>query len=338
MTHAKTWEFWPPWLFYAPVSVFVAGFAARYGVRALPAANPGLADGGLVGESKADILAKLPAAWTIPFVLATPGTPFTSIRDQIACRGWQFPLVAKPDVGQRGVGVRRLQSDADLAAYRQQYAGAMLIQPWHPGPYEAGIFYARRPDDTHGRIFSITDKRFPFVVGDGVATLEELICRHPRYRHQANVFLRRHQSARSRVVAKGERLAVGEIGNHAQGTLFLDGAHLITAALEARIDAIAKTIPGFFIGRFDVRYADETRFKDGVDLAIVELNGVTAESTNIYDPSRTLLDAYRTLYAQWKLVYEIGAANLRAGAPSIGVKRLVALLWAHLTDNRTFPV
>ena len=33
------------------------------------------------------------------------------------------------------------------------------------------------------------------------------------------------------------RLAIA--GNHCQGTLFLDGSHLCTAALEAKVDAIA---------------------------------------------------------------------------------------------------
>ena len=44
-------------------------------------------------------------------------------------------------------------------------------------------------------------------------------------------------------------------GNHAQGTLFKDGRHLISHALEARGDAIARHYEGFYIGRFDVRYA-----------------------------------------------------------------------------------
>ena len=66
--------------------------------------------------------------------------------------------------------------------------------------------------------------------------------------------------------------------------MFLDGAELITPAVEARIDEIARQVPGFFIGRFDVRYASLEAFRRGDDLAIVELNGVTSESTNIYDP------------------------------------------------------
>ena len=55
------WEFWPMWLFYAPIGLWTIGLAIRYGgFRTLTAANPGIADGGVVGESKFDILERLP--------------------------------------------------------------------------------------------------------------------------------------------------------------------------------------------------------------------------------------------------------------------------------------
>ena len=87
----------------------------------------------------------------------------------------------------------------------------------------------------------------------------------------------------------------------------------MTPALERRIDEIARAYPGFYIGRFDIRYTDVEAFKAGQDLAIVELNGATGESTNIYDPDGSLLRAYRLLFRQWALVFTIGAANRAAG-------------------------
>jgi hypothetical protein len=113
---------------------------------------------------------------------------------------------------------------------------------------------------------------------------------------------------------------------------------LITPALEKRIDAIARTFDGFFIGRFDIRYSDVEHFKDGADLAIVELNGATAESTNIYDPHTTLFDAYRQLFRQWSIVFSIGAANRAAGAPVTSHRRLFGLVRAHLHATEPFPV
>jgi hypothetical protein len=150
---------------------------------------------------------------------------------------------------------------------------------------------------------------------------------------QAARFLARHAGERERVLAAGETFVLGRAGNHAQGTMFLDDAHLITPALESRIDEIARTYRGFFIGRFDVRYRDPELFKQGRDLAIVELNGATAEATDIYDPSRSLLSAYRTLFDQWKLVFEIGDANRARGATSSSPRRLASLLAAHLASK-----
>jgi hypothetical protein len=255
---------------------------------------------------------------------------------RLATKQWSFPLVLKPDVGQRGVGVRLAHSLEEARDYLTAESGRVVVQPYHPGPHEAGVFYYRLPGWTQGRILSITDKHFPAIVGDGESTLEELVWDDRRLRMQASRFLARHASRRDHVLAKGERLQLAIAGNHAQGTLFKDGRHLITAALEERIDHIAWAYGGFFIGRFDIRYRDVARFKAGEDLAIVELNGATAESTNIYDPDGSLWSAYRQLFHQWSLVFAIGDANQRAGAPASSFRRLVDLVRAHRAARPAF--
>jgi membrane protein DedA with SNARE-associated domain len=334
------WEFWPMWLFYAPVTVWLSWLVLRHrGIGAISAANPGMPDGGIVGESKIDILSRLPASWTIPAVAIAPG-PLEArawqLATQVSHRGWRFPLILKPDVGQRGVGVRLVQTLEEARAYLTREVSRTIVQPYHPGPYEAGVFYYRFPGWPRGRILSITDKCFPVVTGDGQSTLEELIWRDGRLRMQATRFLERHAAHTNRVLERGERLPLAVAGNHAQGTLFRDGRHLITPSLEDRIDSIARSYHGFFIGRFDIRYSDVARFKAGEDLAIVELNGATAESTNIYDPAGSLLDAYRQLFKQWSLVFAIGAANQRLGARASSLKRLLELIRAHRATRVAF--
>lgn len=325
------WEFWPMWLFYGPVAVWIAWLAIRHrGIATMTAANPGIPDGGTVGESKAGILSHLPPEWTIPFELVGRGEAPRS--------RWPFPLVLKPDVGQRGTGVKLARCAADVRAYFARAEGAVLVQPFHPGPFEAGVFYYRLPGTPRGRILSITDKQFPFVVGDGESTLEDLIWRHPRCRLQGDTFVDRHRASLGRVPARGERVQLAMAGNHAQGTTFRDGAHLLTPALEQRVDEIAHAFEGFFIGRFDIRYADVEAFKAGRDLAIVELNGATSESTNIYDPGNSLFQAYRQLFRQWSLVFAIGAANRARGARMSTLGRLAALVRAHLESNPAFQV
>jgi membrane protein DedA with SNARE-associated domain len=336
------WEFWPMWLFYAPVAVWLSWLAVRYrGIATMTASNPGIPDGGVVGESKFDILSKLPAEWTVPTALvrdATQAGRSRRVLDVVEQRGWAFPVILKPDVGQRGVGVKLARHAADVHAYCALQNGPIVVQSYHPGPFEAGIFYYRLPWEARGRIFSITDKHFPRIVGDGVSTLETLIWAHPRYRLQAQTFLNRHRYSLSQVLAKDETLQLAIAGNHAQGTLFRDGWHLWSPALESRIDEVARAYPGFFVGRFDVRYPEVAAFRAGGEFGIVELNGATAESTDIYDPDRSLVSAYRTLFRQWAIVFAIGAANRAGGAPVTSVGRLIRLIYAHATSAPAFAL
>jgi hypothetical protein len=338
----RAWEFLPTWVAYAPVLPWITWLAMRHGgPGTVAAANPGFADGGLVGESKFDILSSLPAEWTVPSIRIDAG-PFVERQCAVAQFAARpdvgFPLVLKPDVGQRGAGVRKVASLSDASAYLCVATYPLVVQPWHPGPFEAGLFYARQPGVARGRLLSITDKVFPHVVGDGVSPIGVLVQAHPRLSRQAHVFRQRHADQIDRVLAPGERFTLGEVGNHCQGTLFRDGRTLWTAALEARVDAIAREVPGFFIGRFDVRYTDRERFMAGQDLAILELNGVTAEPTDVYDPDRSLWSSYRALFEQWRLAFTIGAANRRRGHRGATWGRLLALARQHLRDGRPFPV
>lgn len=333
-------EFWPSWLVYAPLVPWLCWQAIRNGgLGSFGAANPGFEDGGFVGESKFAILQALPGAWTLAARRIDAGTVDQRLRTfdaGMADLSLAYPVILKPDVGQRGTGVRRIASHAEARAYFSVEPARVILQAYHPGPFEAGIFYVRRPGESRGRIFSITDKRFPSVVGDGVTTLEELLWAHPRYRLQVALFLKRHDG--TRVLADGEQLALVESGNHCQGAIFLDGRGLITPGLEARIDSIAKAVPGFFVGRFDVRYRDPKAFARGEDLAIVELNGVTSESTNVYDPTYGVLNTWTTLARQWQLVFAIGAANRARGAAPVGAARLARLVFAYWRSRPPLPV
>jgi hypothetical protein len=244
----------------------------------------------------------------------------------------------KPDAGQRGAGVRQVHNLAEVETYLQENPVAVLVQVYHPGPFEAGIFYYRLPGEVTGHIFSITDKVFPVLTGDGQSTLEALIWRHPRFRMQARTFLTRHEVSRHRILAHGEQFVLALAGNHCQGTMFRDGSALITPELERCVDLIARRFPGFYIGRFDVRYADREAFKAGRDLAIVELNGVTSESTNLYDPSWSLIQAYRTLFRQWALLYRIGSANRQRGCASTGIWECWRLVRDYYRGPRVDPL
>jgi membrane protein DedA with SNARE-associated domain len=338
----RRWEFWPSWVLNAPVAVWMAVLALRHrGLLVFTAANPAIEDGGVVGESKSAILAGLPSDWVIPWAVVAPGElerRLRAARQTMAARGWRYPIVLKPDVGERGSGVRWVNDDQALRDYLAREPRSVVLQIPHDGPFEAGIFYVRHPDESRGRIFSITDKRFPILTGDGRSTLAALVRAHPRYRLQADVFLTRHAAVRDRVLAANETFQLARAGNHAQGTEFRDGRALWTPALERRIDEIARGFDGFYFGRFDVRYGDRAAFMAGDDLSIVELNGVTSEATHIYDPSSSICAAWRTLMEQWSIAFAIGAANRRRGCRPSTVRGLAPRLWTYLRSTLPHPL
>src|SRR5262249_30048840 len=163
----------------------------------------GMPDGGLVGESKFDILRRLPTDVTVPTAWIAAGTTearVAALTDIVRSRGWSLPLVLKPDVGQRGTGVRLVRDWDAARVYLSPATVAVIAQPYHAGPFEAGVFYYRMPGERRGRILSITDKRFPVLVGDGQATIETLIWTHPRYRLQGDTFAARHATHLTRVL------------------------------------------------------------------------------------------------------------------------------------------
>ena len=55
-------------------------------------------------------------------------------------------------------------------------------------------------------------------------------------------------------------------------------------------------------------------------------SSLSAEATHIYDPAVTLWEAYRVLFHQWRLAYEIGAANRAAGARPMTIRESVTLV------------
>jgi hypothetical protein len=83
-----------------------------------------------------------------------------------------------------------------------------------------------------------------------------------------------------------------------------------------------------------MRYSDVDAFKAGKDIAIVELNGVTSESTNLYDPRRSLFSAYRILFEQWAILFRIGEANRRLGFRPTPLMTLVRLMSEHFFERR----
>jgi len=340
-------EFWPMWAFYPPVALYALWLMLRYrGVLLPTVANPSFPGGGFFGESKAQILAlamqHIPE-WVAPFVrIDRPGLardityqemmPQEDLQREVdsalaalAGAGINLPVVAKPDLGCRGAGVKLVRSPDDLRAYLRGFpAGAsLLLQRLVPFEGEAGVFYCRRPGQASGRVVSVTLKYFPYVVGDGRRTLRELILDDPRAGRLSHLYLKRHLARLDSVPASGAAIRLAFAGSHSRGAIFRNGNSFVTPEMEARFDAIAKRLPEFHFGRFDIRFENFADVQAGRGFTIVEINGAGAESTHIWDRNTGLVQAWRDLMRQYRWLFEIGHANRARGFATLGFRQFI---------------
>jgi len=319
----STFEFWPAWLFYAPVAVQWLAFGLRFGSPLLlTAANPRIVAGGLCGESKSSILDQVEAParqWLAPYVRVTtesdPQAGIAAAEAALARAGLAYPVVGKPDIGCNGTGVRLLQKRDDLVRFIVDYPSGVgvIFQEFIPYEGEAGIFYIRHPDELKGKVTSLTLKSAPVVVGDGRSTIEDLIRNDPRAGLVPHLYLPRLAGRLKEVPPTGTPVKLVFVGNHCKGSTFRNGAQEITATLAATIDSIAQAIPDFHFGRIDVRFASLAQLRRGRGFRIIEINGSGSEATHVWDPNMKLADAYSAQFFHYRAAFMIGRANRSRG-------------------------
>jgi len=337
------WEFWPPWVFYPSVVAYVAWLGLKHrGLLLFTAANPAIEAGGVIAESKHGILQGLSGAGEyvararlIP-VAEDPAERIEEARQFMdECR-IDFPVVLKPDAGQRGSGVAIVRDADQLESYMRTTEFDTLVQEYAPGD-EFGIFYYRYPGEQRGQIFSITEKRMPTITGDGRHTIEHLILCDRRAVCMADHYLTAQAHQLFRIPDEGERVRLVELGTHCRGAIFLDGIWLHTEALERRIDAISREFSGFYFGRYDIRAPDVDDLRAGRGFKIIELNGVTSEATHIYDPEISLFRAYATLFEQWRIAFRIGALNRERGVRPSTIGEIIHLVQHYRRISHSHP-
>lgn len=335
-------EFWPTWLMYSPVVLLWLGLALRYRSLSLPLiANPALPLAGMVGVPKSSIFemaGEEARRWILPWWVyrvasADSVQELEQVQNGLQSAGLEFPLVGKPEIGCRGAGVKLLQDSGDLAIYLQRFPAGAAIQfqrlsRWQA---EAGIFYVRDPYTGKGSVPSLTLKYTPYVLGDGVRTLRDLVRADPRAGALLHLYEERHQDQWHRVIPEGQAYRLVFSASHCRGAVFRDAQHLITTDLAEALDRIFADIPEFYYGRLDVKFRDIDSLRRGEDFEIIEINGASSESINIWDREATLGSAMATLLKQYRTLFKLGASNRARGHRPPG---LLSLLGAWQKEKR----
>lgn len=344
----SSFELWPAPLFYFPVGLYYLWLSVRYRGLTLPtAANPSVYSGGMIGESKSQILDLVPEPYRsivcryvrIERTEWSPESQATEAQSILGGAGLDYPCVAKPDIGQRGTGVRLIRNEVDLVRYLDAFplGHSLILQEFAEGPFEAGILYYRVPGATSGEIFSVTLKEFPWIEGDGRRSLRELILADPRARFFTHVYFERFRDQLDRILDQGDRLPLVFAGNHCQGAVFRRGDFLITEALRQKLDVLFSAMPDFYFGRLDVRCRDLEELAAGRGFQVLEINGAGSEATHIWDPDTRLTDAYGTLFKQYNILFRIGSINRARGAVCTAPVRFLRDCWKYYRLSRAYP-
>ena len=323
----------PKWLICIPLAVQWLWLALRYRSLTLPsAANPQITAGGLIGESKLEYFQGMgPVARSATAAYCAVSTHSmqsgAALRQMMRRAVLFFPLIAKPDLGLCGYGVRRLANMGELQTYLAAFPAneTVVLQQYLPQDGEAGVFYARDPVTDHARIIGLALRYYPRVTGDGVRTIAELIALDPRAGRALNSPLHECQHDALRVPATGEVVRISTIGSTRVGGLYRDGGAFITPQLTAAVDAIARDMPEFYFGRFDVRFDSLAALSAGRGFTIMEVNGAGSEAIDAWDPGTGLAAGLKTIFQKQRLLFAIGDAMRRQGVRPIGLVKLVQL-------------
>jgi len=260
-------------------------------------------------ESKKEVYDLIPFEYYPATLLFKASSSTQEILALIKQRNLKYPLIGKPDIGMKGMMVKKLENENELLSYAKNSKVDFLIQEFVSFKNEIGIFYYRYPNEANGHISGIVKKEFLAVSGDGISTVEQLLLKNKRAVLQLQNLRIKEKEKMNIILQKEEELIIVPYGNHVRGAKFLDDSSLVDEELTNTIDLICKKINGFYFGRLDIRYNNWEELKQGKNFSIIELNGSGSEPTHIYDPRHSVFWAWKEIAKHWKILYRISKLN-----------------------------
>lgn len=321
-------EFWPDWIWHTTLFLQGAllGFL-RGGLNWFVRVNPGIAWGGMFDAPKSTVLAQLRTE-------NQPKSAFISYNGELPSlpSGFSFPVVVKPDAGERGRSVHKL---LDINEWRSCWPslpkGGYLVQDFVANRFEFGVFVIR---DEHGqfKIHSLCWKLPLGIVGDGIHTLGELLPKHARASRFRRFWPELDKNTLQNIPADGAWYPLHFSGNHSRGAAFFDARSFISNEMEAAFNQLLLLLQGFDYGRLDVLVTHPDDLLHAEKIIVLEVNGANSEPAHVYDPAASwwtgLLEHHRFQRLMWK----VACRNLKAGAHAPSVWET----WKALRDYQSW--
>ncbi|MEP6646626.1 MAG: hypothetical protein ABJC12_06020 [Saprospiraceae bacterium] len=330
------WEYWPMYIFNIPVVFTWLWYAIRSrNLFFFTLTNPGIETGGFFGESKSAILQHIPTEFKPITTLVKANTGEGELERIFKQSGLAFPVIAKPEIGERGWLISRINSMPDLKTYLKAHPIDFILQTYVKLPVEVSIMVFSMPDRSEAKVTSICEKRFLTVEGDGISTFEDLILSSDRAQFQYEKLRVRLGSKMRSVPVTGEKILLEAIGNHCRGTMFLNRNDQIDEAIRGQMIRLLASMPDVFYGRFDMRVASWDSLRQGEDIMVLEFNGASSDPAHIYQPGYSLFRAYKDIIYHWHVMYRIAKMNRKAGYQPETFKKIISALIIYFRYKRT---
>ena len=329
------WEYWHTRTIYVPL--FWAWLYLAIKNRSLyffNYGNPSFKFGGFAMCSKKEIYDLIPAQWIPKTIKIIAGSTYETTCSELKKNTFKFPIVLKPDIGLKGLGVKFIADDAELFTAISNISQDHLLQEKIPYTNEVGIFYIRYPDQQNGSCTGMVHKDFLKVVGDGCSSLGQLIMNDTRaFVHYEKLYTLWNVQWND-IIEKDKIFTLVPVGSHTLGATFYDVSDSLTPELCKQIDSICTQIEGFYYGRLDIMYKDWDRLLAGMDFKIIELNGAAAEPTHMYDPKHSYFNAAKIVIQHWKFLSDISLKNKRGYKKTPSVKETTKALIQNVSLER----
>lgn len=312
----------PFWFFYIPILPYYLYLSLRRKSLAFFTNvnnNNTFHMGGFVNSSKAKILNTIDKKYLPKTIYGTSKSTLAFLKASMVEHQINYPIILKPDKGERGKGIIKISGDTDLFTYINQNTYDFVIQEFIGSPLEFGILYYKHPSSGSGHISSICLKEIPFIVGDGTSSIKELI----NNKYSLDTFSNLDNSDLESVLKNQEKFKLDYVAHRSRNSIFRDYNHLNCDQLLNTFNTISKNIRGFHFGRYDVKVNSIDDLINGIDLKILELNGVNSQPIHIFDPNHSFYKRYKDLHRHWKIIYDISYHNHIKGTLACSTKSLI---------------
>jgi len=324
------YEYWPWWFFYIPLMPYWLCLAIKTKSLAyFTATNTNIELGGFFGESKIDILKQISPEFKPKTFFVPKETTFEHVMEGMNSAELQFPIIAKPNVGERGFEVEKILNLSQIEDYHKRADHEYIIQEFVNYDLELGVLFCRMPNEKKGKVTSVTIKEFLTVKGNGKSSILQLMEQNVRARFQMEAVSKRLGEGINQVLDEGVEMLLEPIGNHCRGSLFVDVNYLINSELDEVFNKIALPMKGFYYGRFDMKVKSLDDLYKGENIRIMELNGASSEPGHIYDARNGIVKAYRDLAFHWDLLAKISIQNQKRGIKPVPFKTIISTFFNH---------